>query len=101
MKKHPLSILGMALTTISAVLFLFVYLADAFGLHTNPYMGIVFFLIMPAFFIAGLVMIPIFLLDNWLRFEWLPLVPIFVQALIGLTLVYTSVFVYRLYRSLL
>ena len=59
MKKHPLSILGMALTTISAVLFLFVYLADAFGLHTNPYMGIVFFLIMPAFFVAGLVMIPI------------------------------------------
>ena len=59
MKKHPLSLLGMALTTISAVLFLFVYLADAFGLHTNPYMGIVFFLIMPAFFILGLVLIPI------------------------------------------
>ena len=49
----------------------------------------------------AVVMIPIFLLDNWLRFDWLPLVPIFVQALIGLTLVYTSVFVYRLYRSLL
>jgi hypothetical protein len=59
MKKHPLSLLGMALTTISAVLFLFVYLADAFGLHTNPYMGIVFFLIMPAFFVLGLVLIPI------------------------------------------
>ncbi len=49
----------------------------------------------------GVVMIPIFLLDNWLRFDWLPLVPIFVQALMGLTLVYTSVYIYRLYRSLL
>lgn len=49
----------------------------------------------------GVVMIPIFLLDNWLRFDWLPLVPIFVQALMGLTVVYTSVYIYRLYRSLL
>jgi len=49
----------------------------------------------------GVVMIPIFLLDNWLRFDWLPLVPIFIQALMGLTLVYTSVYIYRLYRSLL
>lgn len=49
----------------------------------------------------GIVLIPIFLLDNWLRFEWLPLVPIFVQALMGMTLVLTSVYVYKLYRSLL
>ena len=49
----------------------------------------------------GIVMIPIFLLDNWLKFDWLPLVPIFVQALMGFTLVYTSVYIYRLYRSLL
>jgi hypothetical protein len=32
------------LTTISAVLFLVVFLADLFGLHTNPYVGILFFL---------------------------------------------------------
>ncbi len=51
--------------------------------------------------IWGVVLIPVFLLDNWLRFDWLPLVPIAVQALAGITLVYTSVYVYRLYRSLL
>jgi hypothetical protein len=45
--------------TISAVLFLTVFLADLFGLHINPYMGIVFFLIVPGFFVAGLVMIPL------------------------------------------
>lgn len=51
--------------------------------------------------IWAIVLIPVFMLDNWLRFDWLPLVPIFVQTLVGLTLVYTSVYVYKLYRSLL
>ena len=58
MRRHPLSDFGAVLTTLSAVVFLFVFLADMFGLHTNPYMGIVFFLILPAFFVLGLVLIP-------------------------------------------
>ena len=49
----------MVLTTTSAVLFLVVFLADLLGLHTNPYIGIVFFLILPAIFILGLVLIPL------------------------------------------
>ncbi|MBI4477643.1 MAG: NapC/NirT family cytochrome c [Acidobacteria bacterium] len=56
--RHPLAVAGIALTTISAVLFLTVFLADLFGLHTNPYIGIVFFLILPGFFIVGLLLIP-------------------------------------------
>lgn len=58
MKRHPLSIAGVALVTLSAVLFVFVLLLDMFGLHTNPYLGIVFFLILPALFVLGLLMIP-------------------------------------------
>jgi len=57
--RSPLSVLGMVLTTVSAVLFLVVFLADLFGLHTNPYLGILFFLILPTIFIAGLVLIPV------------------------------------------
>ncbi len=49
----------------------------------------------------AIVLIPVFLLDMWLRFDWLPLVPIVMQVLVGLTLIYTSVYVYKLYRSLL
>jgi hypothetical protein len=45
-------------TTLSAVVFVFVLAMDWFGLHTNPYLGIVFFLILPAIFVAGLLMIP-------------------------------------------
>src|SRR6202140_2552041 len=62
--RSPISVAGMVLTTISAVLFLVVFLADLFGLHTNPYLGIVFFLILPAIFIFGLVLIP---LGAWLE----------------------------------
>jgi hypothetical protein len=57
--RSPLSVLGMVLTTISAVVFLVVFLADLFGLHTNPYLGIVFFLILPAIFLLGLILIPL------------------------------------------
>ena len=56
--RSPLSVAGMVLTTASAVVFLVVFLADLFGLHTNPYLGIVFFLILPAIFVFGLVLIP-------------------------------------------
>ena len=40
-------------------MFLVVFFADLFGLHTNPYIGIVFFLILPGIFIFGLILIPL------------------------------------------
>jgi hypothetical protein len=57
--RSPISVIGMVLTTIGAVLFLIVFLADLFGLHTNPYVGILFFLILPAIFLFGLALIPL------------------------------------------
>jgi hypothetical protein len=53
------SVIGVFLTTMGAVLFLIVFLLDLFGLHTNPYIGIVFFLVFPAIFIVGLLLIPV------------------------------------------
>jgi hypothetical protein len=55
----PISVAGMVLTTISAALFLVVFLADVLGLHTNPYIGIVFFLVLPGLFVIGLLLIPL------------------------------------------
>ena len=49
----------MVLTSVSAVLFLIVFLADLFGFHTNPYLGILFFLVLPGIFLFGLALIPI------------------------------------------
>jgi hypothetical protein len=62
--RSPISVIGMALTTVSAVVFLVVFLADLFGLHTNPYIGILFFLVLPSIFLFGLVLIP---LGAWLE----------------------------------
>src|SRR3954452_22493746 len=57
--RSPISVAGMVLTTVSAVVFLVVFLADLFGLHTNPYLGILFFLVLPSLFLLGLGLIPL------------------------------------------
>jgi hypothetical protein len=59
MTRHPLSLVGAWLVTLSAFTFLFVFLLDLFGFHHNPYFGLVFFLILPMFFVFGLILIPI------------------------------------------
>ncbi len=57
--RHAVALLGAALTTVSAVVFLVVFLGDLFGLHQNPYLGILLFLVLPALFVLGLVLIPV------------------------------------------
>ena len=57
--RNLTSLVGVVLVTTSALLFLIMFLADLFGLHTNPYIGIIFFLIIPGIFVFGLVLIPI------------------------------------------
>jgi hypothetical protein len=49
----------------------------------------------------AVIFIPTLLIDGWLRLDWLPLVPVVVQLLGALTLVYSSVYIYKIYRSLL
>jgi hypothetical protein len=57
--RNAVSLSGVFIATLGAVLFLTVFLADLFGLHANPYIGIVFFLILPGLFLFGLALIPI------------------------------------------
>lgn len=52
------SVFGAALTTGSAALFLLFFFLDLAGFHTNPYLGIVTFVLMPLVFVAGLLLIP-------------------------------------------
>ncbi len=57
--NNPLSLAGGALTTASGVTMIGYWVVELFGRsNDNPYLGIIFFLILPAIFIAGLVMIP-------------------------------------------
>lgn len=58
---NPLSLIGVGLTTASALTLIGFWVVDVFG-HggsANPYVGIIFDLCLPALFILGLVFIPI------------------------------------------
>jgi nitrate/TMAO reductase-like tetraheme cytochrome c subunit len=62
---HPLIGVGAALATIGALAFLAFFLFDLFreGHGGNPYVGILFFLVLPGVFLLGLLLIP---LGAWL-----------------------------------
>jgi hypothetical protein len=57
--RNPVSVAGAAVVTLAAALFLWFFMMDLFGVHANPYLGIVFFLMVPGIFVFGLVLIPI------------------------------------------
>ncbi len=57
--RHPISFSGALLSLFSATLFLIFFVAESMGWHTNPYMGMVFFIILPGLFLAGLGLIPV------------------------------------------
>ncbi len=56
--RHPLAIFGALLATVSAVGFVTLALAMLADLLDNPYAGIVVFVLIPAFFALGLLLIP-------------------------------------------
>jgi len=56
--RNPISILGAWITTVSALLFVLWFVADLMGMEGNPYMGIVFFLVLPSVCVFGLLLIP-------------------------------------------
>jgi hypothetical protein len=57
--RNLVSIAGAVVATTSAAVFLVVFFADLIGLHTNPYLGIVFFLVLPGLFGLGLLLVPV------------------------------------------
>jgi len=61
--NNPISLAGGAITTASGVTMFAYWLVEIFGrFNDNPYLGIIFFLILPALFVAGLLLIPVGLL---------------------------------------
>ena len=57
--RNPLSLAGAAITTASAVLFATLFVIDAVGMKGGPYAGIIAYLIVPAIFVVGLLLIPL------------------------------------------
>ena len=57
--RHPVALLGAAITTVTAAVFLILLLLDLLGYFHNPYFGLLLFVVVPAGFVLGLVLIPI------------------------------------------
>src|SRR5262245_16131290 len=57
--RNPLSLIGVAIATSMAVVFLALLLLESFGQITNPYFGLLLFVAVPGVFLLGLLLIPI------------------------------------------
>jgi hypothetical protein len=56
--RHPASLAGVLLATVSAVAFLCLLVAELLGLFDNPYAALVVFVVVPALLVLGLLLIP-------------------------------------------
>ena len=58
--NNPVSLAGGAITTAAAITMIAFWLAETFGRFTvNPYLGLIFFFLLPILFVVGLLLIPI------------------------------------------
>ena len=58
--NNPISLAGGAITSAAGITMIGYWLVELFGRpNDNPYVGIIFFLLLPALFIAGLALIPV------------------------------------------
>ena len=57
--RHPVALVGIALASAMAVLFVVLFLFEAFGFVHSPYFGLLLFVAVPAAFVLGLLLIPI------------------------------------------
>src|SRR5687767_10788646 len=57
--RSRIAALGATLTTVAALLFLILVALDFTGAIENPYAGIVIFILVPAIFVFGLLLIPL------------------------------------------
>jgi hypothetical protein len=57
--SNPISLIGAALSVVSVINIVFLFLIDMMSDHPNPYVGILAYMVAPGFFILGLLLIPV------------------------------------------
>ncbi len=57
--RNTISLIGAALAAVSLANVIFLFLIDAISGHPSPYIGIFAYMVMPAFLIVGLLLIPV------------------------------------------
>ena len=74
--NNPISLAGGAVTTASGVTMIGYWAVELFGHpYDNPYLGIIFFLILPALFILGLALIPVGIFLRRMKLQKAGLIP--------------------------
>lgn len=76
LSHNLISRVGVVITTTAAVTLIIAYGFQAFGYASNPYAGILIFLILPAFFVLGLFLIPIGILRQFRQERRLGTLPV-------------------------
>jgi hypothetical protein len=59
MTRNPISLAGTALAMAALMLIVTLFLVETLGFEGGPYLGILTYLILPAFFVLGLLLIPV------------------------------------------
>src|SRR5215510_2641264 len=57
--RNIVTLIGAALATVSAVVFLSLFALDLLGFRAGPYVGIIVFVLLPILFVLGLILIPV------------------------------------------
>ncbi len=57
--RNFVTLTGAAVTTVSGLVFSSLFVLDLLGLHGGPYTGIIVFVLLPALFVLGLILIPV------------------------------------------
>ncbi len=57
--RHPVGFIGINLTSFAGVLLVILLVLGLLGLAGNPYLGIVTFMVLPALFVLGLLLMPL------------------------------------------
>jgi NapC/NirT cytochrome c family, N-terminal region len=57
--RNPISLIGVAMATAMAIIFLALLVLDYYGELNNPYLSLVLFIAVPAVFLVGLLLVPV------------------------------------------
>ena len=57
--RNPLSLVGALLVTFSSAIILTLFILEMVGFEGGPYIGILAYLVFPAIFLLGLILIPL------------------------------------------
>jgi hypothetical protein len=77
---HPLGLAGTVMASTSAAVIVTILLLDLLGFHSNPYIGMVVFLILPTVFVFGLILIPIGILRERKRAGTFPVLDLNLES---------------------